>query len=135
MATAFRPGRGGRKGRKKEAREAAEKALESGSVVLPESSLEAWSVPPSVANPVNWREVKYNPDKSDYYSDYGNLPFTVTTTPEEAALQRMADAEQRAANQEAFANATEEEKALRVQNNELEKYGVSSADFGNKVSC
>ena len=54
-------------------------------------------------------------------------------TPEEAALQRMADADQRAANQEAFANATEEEKALRAQNNKLEKYGVSSADFGNKV--
>ena len=127
--------RGGR-GKRKEAREAAEKALESGSVVLPKSSLEAWSVPPSVANPVNWREVKYNPDKSDYYSDYGTVlrdPSEPAITPEEAALQRMADAEQRAANQEAFANATEEEKALRVQNNELEKYGVSSADFGNKV--
>ena len=84
--------RGGR-GKRKEARKAAEEALESGSVVLPESSLEAWSVPPSVANPVNWREVKYNPDKSDYYSDYGTVlrdPSEPAVTPEEAALQRSA---------------------------------------------
>ena len=80
--------------------------------------------------------MKYNPDRSDYYSDYGTISRDSSepaVTPEEAALQRIADADQRAANQEAFANATEEERALRVQNNELEKYGVSSADFGNKV--
>ena len=125
-----RGGRGGGRGRRKkrqEATAAAEAALASGSVVLPEVSVEEWSVPPSVANPVNWREVKYNPDRSDYYSDYGTVSRDSSepaVTPEEAALQRIADADQRAANREAFANATEEEKALRVQNNKLEKYGV-----------
>ena len=131
-----RGGGGGRRKKRQEAIAAAEADLASGSVVLPEVSLEEWSVPPSVTNPVNWREVKYNPDRSDYYSDYGTISRDSSepaVTPEEAALQRIADADQRAANQEAFANATEEERALRVQNNELEKYGVSSADFGNKV--
>jgi hypothetical protein len=131
-----RGGGGGRRKKRQEATAAAEAALASGSVVLPEVSVEEWSVPPSVDNPVNWREVKYNPDKSDYYSDYGTVlrdSSEAAVTPEEAALQRMADADQRAANQEAFANATEEEKVLRAQNNKLEKYGVSSADFGNKV--
>jgi hypothetical protein len=137
MATAFRPGKGGMRSRLKKRREAtaaAKAALASGSVVLPEVSVEEWLVPPSVDNPVNWRKVKYNPDKSDRYSDYGTVLYHErAVTPEEAALQRIANREQRAANREAFANATEKEKALRAQNNELEKYGVSSADFGNKV--
>ena len=122
------------------AEEEALRRIAAGTAVLPPATVLPLEKPNSVSNPVNWKNVSINKDDayfSNRYGKYGlDAPDPDKESPTgsiEAALQRLANAPQRKANSAIYSTFTDEEKELSTQTNLLKKYGITSADIGNKV--
>ena len=119
------------------ARRAAEEAAERGEITLPEVTVALYELPPaSVENPVSWDKIGISTDARDVVNNPYGLPEPSTsgeTSIEDKAALAVALRQAREANRVAFAGDTEENQQLRAQNNQLSKYGISSADFGNTL--
>ena len=134
-------GRGrGRQEARQLAEEEALRRLADGTAVLPPVTVLPLEAPSTVANPVNWKNAAINKDDSYFSSRYGVYGLDAPdpdkeneTGSIEAALQRLANAPQREANSAIYSTFTDEEKALSTQTNLLKKYGITSANIGNKV--
>ena len=101
------------------------------------STVDEIAIPVAVEDFLDIDDIQIDPSVLESrFGKYGSIAGGTNTsdkTASEKAAAWAAAKDQRDANQAIWSTYTDEEKQLSAQNNLLEQYGVSSADFGNVI--